>query len=63
MNEVVAGLIRHVLTALGGALVGAGYVTSEEWVAIAGALAVLVGVVWSVITKRVANSRTTPPSM
>ena len=62
IDEVFAGLIRHALTALGGALVAAGYMTSEEWATIAGALAVLVGVVWSVISKRIANSRTIPPS-
>jgi uncharacterized membrane protein len=62
INEVVAGFIRHAITALGGALVAAGYVNSEEWATIAGALAVLVGVVWSVIAKRIANSRTIPPS-
>jgi hypothetical protein len=60
INEVVAGFIRHAITALGGALVAAGY--SEEWATIAGALTVLVGVVWSVIAKRIANSRTIPPS-
>jgi uncharacterized membrane protein len=62
INEFVAGLIRHAITALGGALVAAGYVNSEEWATIAGALAVLVGVVWSVIAKRIANSRAIPPS-
>jgi hypothetical protein len=56
LNDVVAGLIRHALTAVGGALVGAGYVTSDEWTTIAGALAVFVGVVWSVISKRTTNS-------
>jgi hypothetical protein len=61
-NEVVAGFIRHALTAVGGALVGAGYMTSDEWTTIAGAFAVFVGVVWSVISKRVTNSRTSPPS-
>ena len=48
-------------TAVGGALVGAGYVTSDEWTTIAGALAVFVGVVWSVISKRTTNSRDSPP--
>jgi hypothetical protein len=51
MNEIVAGIIRHALTALGGVLVGAGYLTSDEWTTIAGALAVFIGVVWSVISK------------
>ncbi len=62
MNEIVAGIIRHALTALGGIMVGAGYVTSDDWTAIAGALAVLIGVVWSVISKRVTAPRISPPS-
>jgi hypothetical protein len=62
MDQIVAGFIRHALTALGGALVGAGYFTNDEWTSIAGALAVLVGVVWSVISKRSAATRTSPPS-
>lgn len=40
------------LTAAGGALVASGYLTSDQWTTIAGALAVIVGVVWSVIAKR-----------
>ena len=45
MNEIVAGIIRHALTALGGVLVGAGYLTSDEWTTIAGALAIFIGAV------------------
>jgi hypothetical protein len=62
MNDVIAGIIRHVLTAAGGALVAGGYLTSDEWATIAGALAVLVGVVWSVIAKRITNTPAFPPS-
>lgn len=50
--DVVSGIIRNVLTAAGGALVAGGYLTSDQWTTIAGALAVIVGVVWSVIAKR-----------
>jgi hypothetical protein len=50
--DAVAGVIRHVLTTAGGALVAAGYFTSDQWTTIAGALTVIVGVVWSVISKR-----------
>jgi hypothetical protein len=35
MNDIVAGLIGHALTTLGGVLVGAGYFTSDEWTTIA----------------------------
>ena len=62
MNDVIAGLIRHALTAAGGALVTGGYLTSDEWTTIAGALAVLVGVVWSVMSKRITNATVSPPA-
>jgi hypothetical protein len=52
MNDQIAGIVRHVLTSLGGALVAGGYLTSEEWTAVAGALAVLIGLVWSILAKR-----------
>jgi hypothetical protein len=56
MNNQIAGIVRHILTSVGGALVAAGYLTSDEWTAVAGALAVLIGVAWSIITKRLANA-------
>jgi len=62
MNDIIAGFIRHALTAAGGALVAGGYLTSDEWAIIAGALAILVGVVWSVIAKRITNAPASPPS-
>ena len=46
MPDVLSGIIRHVLTTAGGALVAAGYLTSDQWTTIAGALAVIIGVVW-----------------
>jgi tetrahydromethanopterin S-methyltransferase subunit D len=55
MPDVVSGIIRHVLTTAGGALVAAGYLTSDQWTTIAGALAVIIGVVWSVISKRLST--------
>ena len=56
MPDVVSGIIRHVLTTAGGALVAAGYLTSDQWTTIAGALAVIIGVVWSIISKRLSSS-------
>jgi hypothetical protein len=55
MPDIIAGIIRHLLTAAGGALVAGGYLTSDQWTTIAGALAIIVGVVWSVISKRAAS--------
>jgi hypothetical protein len=56
MPDIVAGIIRHVLTMAGGALIAAGYLTSDQWTTIAGALAVIIGVVWSVISKRLTSA-------
>ena len=53
--DIIAGIIRHLLTAAGGVFVAGGYLTSDQWATIAGALAIIVGVVWSVISKRVAS--------
>jgi hypothetical protein len=55
MPDIIAGIIRHLLTAAGGVLVAGGYLTSDQWTTIAGALAIIVGVVWSVIAKRAAS--------
>jgi hypothetical protein len=55
MPDILSGIIRHVLTTVGGALVAAGYLTSDQWTTIAGALAVIIGVVWSVISKRLST--------
>ena len=39
--------IRHVLTAAGGSLVTAGYVSSTQWADIVGGMIALAGVAWS----------------
>lgn len=51
MRKVAVGVIRHVLTSGGGALVAAGYMGSGDVDAAVGAVLVLVGVVWSAIEK------------
>lgn len=50
-NEVY-GVVRTVLAAVGGILVGKGYIDSETAVAIAGAIATIAAAVWSVKSKR-----------
>lgn len=50
-NEVY-GVVRALLSAIGGFLVGKGYIDSETAVAAAGAIATLVAAVWSVKSKR-----------
>ncbi len=48
MLPVIIGLLmRHALTAGGGAAVAAGYVAADDATAIAGALSTLAGLVWS----------------
>lgn len=50
-NEVY-GVVRTVIAAIGGVLVGKGYIDSETAVAIAGAVATVAAAVWSVKSKR-----------
>ncbi len=48
----VAGLIRHLLTTAGGSLMANGWLTASDVDMIAGAIATLVGVAWSILHKR-----------
>lgn len=62
-STVIVGIIRHILTTLGGILVAKGQLDSANLETIAGGLSALVGVVWSVYDKRtkplvVTNSET-----
>lgn len=52
MNEAMAGLVRHLLTTLGGVLVAKGYIEAGVVEQLAGAVVAIVGVVWSVLAKR-----------
>jgi len=51
-NEVY-GVARALLAAVGGVVVGKGWIDSETAVALAGALATVAAAVWSVRSKRV----------
>ncbi len=55
MNDKIAGVVRHALTSLGGALVAGGYLTSDEWTTIAGGVGIVIGIIWSIIAKRFTN--------
>ena len=48
----IFALVRHVLTAAGGSLITAGYVSSTQWADIVGGLMALAGVGWSLWQKR-----------
>jgi hypothetical protein len=47
MKTILAGVVRHGLTTLGGALVTGGYMDSSSTAAFVGGGMVLAGVVWS----------------
>lgn len=51
-GEQIAGLVRHILTVAGGGLVTAGVLDEQGLVLASGAIATLIGIVWSVIAKR-----------
>lgn len=51
MKDVMLGVLRHVLTAGGGVLVGKGVLTAATVDSTVGAVLTLIGVVWSVVTK------------
>lgn len=53
MNKsVILGLVRHALTSVGAVVVTNGIVTGNELETVASAVAILVGVVWSIIEKK-----------
>ena len=51
-SEAVLGIIRHVITTAGGALVANGTIDANQLNTGAGALVVLVGIIWSVVATR-----------
>mgnify|MGYP004207603811 CR=1 FL=1 len=51
-DTVLNGIVRHVLTAAGGALVTKGYFAETELELAVGALITLAGVIWSALAKR-----------
>lgn len=53
MKTIILGVIRHGLTVAGGVLVTNGHLSSSDVEVVAGAGAILVGVIWSVIQKKV----------
>lgn len=51
-NEIVFGLVRHLLTTTGGALVTKGLLTAPALDTGAGAVITLAGLIWSVFAKK-----------
>lgn len=54
-SDIIGGVIRHLVTSAGGALVAHGLITSTQLTDVAGALALLIGVAWSMYQKYRAN--------
>lgn len=50
--EAILGIVRHILTAAGGILVTNGYLSASDSQTIVGGLVAIIGVVWSVLSKR-----------
>jgi hypothetical protein len=46
------GLVRHILTTVGGMTLVTGHMDPSQWQTIAGAVATLLGVAWSVANKK-----------
>lgn len=64
MNEIVLGLIRHLLTMGGGALVTKGYLDESALPEIVGAILTLIGAAWSIAHKRqIAQNFVKPPPL
>ena len=51
---VIMGFMRHALTALGGGLVAGGYIESADLGMAVGAVMTLIGLIWSVASKKTA---------
>ncbi len=52
MSKVVLGVARHILTALGGSLVAAGWLPGTDLDTAIGAIVTLIGIAWSAYEKR-----------
>lgn len=51
-SEQIGGIIRHVLTFVGGIVVSNGYVDEQTMLTVVGAVATIVGAVWSWVAKK-----------
>jgi hypothetical protein len=51
-NDILLGLVRHVLTALGGVLVTKGTIDQSTAETVTGGVVAIIGAIWSVVTKK-----------
>jgi hypothetical protein len=54
-DTVLNGIVRHILTAAGGALVTKGMIAQTELELAVGSIITLAGVIWSAVAKRKAS--------
>jgi len=54
-KEIVLGIVRHTLTFVGGILIAKGLIDESMMQEIGGAIATLVGGIWSIISKQKTN--------
>ena len=52
MKDTLLGIIRHTLTTAGGSLIAKGVLTTNTLDESVGALVTLIGVVWSIVSKK-----------
>ena len=52
MAEAIKGVVRHVITTMGGVLVSSGMISGSDLEMLAGAASVVVGIIWSIVSKR-----------
>jgi hypothetical protein len=51
-KEQVLGLLRHVLTFVGGIVIAKGLIDESLYTELVGGVATLVGTVWSIVSKK-----------
>ena len=52
-KQQVMGIVRHVLTFVGGILVLKGYTTDADFMALSGLISTAIGSIWSIIDKEI----------
>ena len=63
VSDILGGIVRHAVTSAGGALVTNGLINSDQLSQIAGALALIAGIAWSVFQKWQAGRPATNPNL
>ena len=52
-KQQVMGIVRHVLTFVGGILVLKGYTSDADYMALSGLISTAIGSIWSIIDKEI----------